>query len=121
MIKKKRGVVVKGLKAPMIKPLQLVSDLFLLVGVTPVLTDGVADRKGKSLHPEGFAFDFRTRDLTHTQKSVIFAILVKQLGCDYDVIMYDTHIHVEFQKALDDRKEINFMQSFLVSDFEEVR
>ncbi len=121
MIKRKTGVVTKGLKAPMIRPLQLVSDLFQLVGVDMVLTDAVAKRENKSLHPLGYAFDFRTRDLTHTQKSVMFAILVRQLGNDYDVIMYDTHVHIEHQRTLDDARNIDFMQSFLVDEFEEVK
>jgi hypothetical protein len=121
MIKKKRGVVVKGLKVPMIKPMQLAHDLYQLAGVNLVLSVGIAKRKNKSLHPLGYAIDIRTRDLTNSQKSIIFAILVRQLGNDYDVIMYDTHIHIEYQRVLDDAKNADFMASFLMDDFEEVQ
>ena len=120
MIKKKRGVKMKGLKAPMIKPLSLANDLYVLCGLDLVVTDAVAKRENKSLHPVGLAVDIRTRDLTHHQKSIVFSILLKQLNNDFDVIMYDTHIHIEYQRALDDAKHADFLRSFLVDDFDEV-
>ena len=121
MIKKKHGVKMKGLKAPMIKPLSLANDLYVLCGRDLVISEGIAKRDGKkSLHPVGLAVDIRTRDLTHHQKSIVFSILLKQLGNDFDVIMYDTHIHIEYQRALDDAKHADFIRTFLVDDFEEV-
>jgi hypothetical protein len=120
MIKKKRGVVVKGLKQTMNKPIELAKNLYLLAGVDFVITDGVANRPNKSLHPLGHAIDLRIRDLTHTQKGVIFTILTQELGRDYDVLLKSDHLHIEYNRILEDSKDLDIMRSFLVDDFEEV-
>lgn len=120
MLKKKRGVKTQGLKQPMVKVLQLYNDLCALAGHDGVITDAVASRSNKSLHPVGLAVDLRTSHLGYQQKSIMFSLLVRLLGNDYDCINYDTHIHVEYQRQLDDNKVANMNAVFLVKDFDEV-
>jgi len=120
MIKIKKGVKMHGLKQPMMKPLRLLDCIFQIIGIDLVITDAIAKREGRSLHPDGFAFDFRTRHLTPSQASVIFVILTQQLGNDYDVIKYDTHIHIEYQRHIDDNKQISFISAFGMDKFTEV-
>lgn len=120
MIKVKKGVKTKGLKRPMVKVLDFANDLYSLCGVDLVITDAVAKRGKDSLHPLGFAIDIRTRNLNHNQTSIIFTLLIKHLGNDYDVIRYETHIHIEYQRHIDDNKQADFEKTFLVNQFSEV-
>lgn len=120
MLYKKKGVKTDGLKVPMVKVLQLYNDLCALSGKDGVITDAVAKRENKSLHPVGLAVDLRTSHLSYYQKSIMFSLLVRLLGNDYDCINYDTHMHVEYQRHLDDNKHANLSAIFLVTDFEEV-
>jgi len=41
------------------------------------------------------AFDLRTRDLTETQKNLATVTLRKWLGEGFDVVLEETHIHIE--------------------------
>ena len=49
-----------------------------------------------SLHYQGKALDFRTRTLTASQKQAVFLSLTAALGTQFDVVLEDTHIHIEF-------------------------
>ena len=98
-IKVKKGVNM-DLCMPMSKPLSALAEIFSSFGKDLVITDARAPRKSRSLHPLGLAFDFRTRHLNDVEKDIIIYILRLMEG--YDVIEYKTHIHVEYQKHLDD-------------------
>jgi len=52
-----------------------------------------------SLHPYGYAIDYRTNFLTADQKKNIFDDLVKSLPKGFDVVWHETHIHVEYDDA----------------------
>ena len=70
------------------------------------MTDGVSPRKDvASLHPKGYAIDVRIRDVGVDKASIIAKILQEVLGADYDVILYSTHIHIEYQRHLDDGED----------------
>lgn len=122
MIKKKRGVKVKGLKAPMIWALKVAHKLMAMAHQDIVITSAVrpAVKGQKSLHPDGLAVDIRTRDLSDIQRAALFSALTEILGNDYDVIQYDTHVHIEYQRAIDDNKVIDLQKTFGVDDFQEV-
>ena len=49
-----------------------------------------------SLHYYGYAVDLRTRYFGTEQIAVIASVLRRVLGEDYDVVIHETHIHVEF-------------------------
>ena len=122
MIKIKKGVKMHGLKTSMIKPVSFLDKIFMMVGVDFVITSAIRPLKGneKSLHPHGHAIDVRTRDLNHLQKSALLVLLIQYLGNDYDVIEYDTHFHIEYQRHLDDNRTAEYIKHFGQDKFEEV-
>ena len=122
MIKIKHGVKMHGLKTSMIKPISFLDKIFLMLGVDFVITSAIRPLKGneKSLHPHGHAIDFRTRDLKHLQKASLLVLLIQYLRNDYDVIEYDTHIHIEYQRHLDDNRTADFITHYGQDKFEEV-
>lgn len=111
-----------GLRASMIKPISFLDKFFLMLGLDFVITDAIRPLEGneKSLHPHGHAIDVRTRDLTHLQKAALLVLLIQYLGNDYDVIEYDTHFHIEYQRHLDDNRTADFTKNFGQDKFEEV-
>lgn len=65
--------------------------------VITAATDGPHSRA--SLHYSGSALDFRTRDLgldRHGMESLA-KTLRERLGHDFDVVLEETHLHVEWQ------------------------
>ncbi len=106
-IKIKHGVDVDGLKNVMIEPLMYLHELHKLCGVDLVITDAVSIRKTKSLHPEGFAFDWRTRNLTDEQADTIFNLMTIRFSECFDIVRYNTHGHIEYQRWLDDQFELD--------------
>jgi len=65
-------------------------------GVEPIATsimDGT--HKVGSLHYLGRAFDLRTRDIVPARREAFRAALRRALGPEYDVVLEDTHIHIE--------------------------
>lgn len=50
-----------------------------------------------SLHYIGHAVDFRRRHLTNIEAESLAGHLRSALGPQYDVVLADTHIHVEYQ------------------------
>lgn len=85
MIHIKAGVKVGGLKPEML----------LVLAVLPpgaTLTGACEDAPGRlpdSLHKSGYAVDIR-------QMPGLFEILDENLSDEYDVVPYDSHIHVEY-------------------------
>lgn len=122
MIKIQKGVKMHGLKTSMIKPISFLDKIFMMLGVDFVITSAIRPLKGneKSLHPHGHAIDFRTRDLKHLQKASLLVLLIQYLRNDYDVIEYDTHIHIEYQRHLDDNRTAEYIKHFGQDKFEEV-
>lgn len=49
-----------------------------------------------SLHYEGKALDLRHRQMTEQSKRLICDDLRSTLGNDWDVVLEDTHIHIEY-------------------------
>jgi hypothetical protein len=56
----------------------------------------------RSLHPYGLALDMRTRYFTEEQKIQVYSDLQAALPL-YDIILHNTHIHVEPSNSLLDR------------------
>ena len=51
----------------------------------------------RSLHYAGHAVDLRHHDLNEQQKERVFNTLPGVLGKNFDVILEDTHFHIEYQ------------------------
>lgn len=56
--------------------------------------DGVHMKKSK--HYENNAIDIRTRDMENWQKLIVQEKIAKELGRHYDVILEETHLHIEY-------------------------
>ena len=56
--------------------------------------DGV--HKHQSLHDDGNAGDFRTRQIRDEIRERIAADIRRELGKDFDVILEADHLHIEF-------------------------
>lgn len=86
----------------------LYAALYRLTGNNPVITSGIRKPAEKySLHEDGYAIDCRCRDVPSEIASQIVLTLRKVLGNDYDVIHYckTGHIHIEYQRYLDDKAD----------------
>lgn len=49
-----------------------------------------------SLHYKGLAFDCRTRNLSAADARMFASALETALGSDYDVVLEESHCHVEY-------------------------
>ena len=79
-----------------IKIMKVAEDIYDDFGKELVVTS-LMDGKHKknSKHYEGKAVDLRTYYFSDTEKELVAEILQEELGLDYDVVLEDTHIHVE--------------------------
>ena len=60
------------------------------------ITDGKHSKN--SLHYVGYAFDVRTRHLSHNQTKAITEALAKHLGSEFDTVLHEnSHLHIEYQ------------------------
>ena len=98
MKKLKAGVSLVGLKAPMVIADSIVTDVYSRYGYDTIITSGTEGLHGpQSLHYVGYALDYRTRHLEKDADSMIADAIRLALTKEFDVILHDTHIHVEFQ------------------------
>ena len=95
-VRLKPGVKIMGVQPETVYAMSVTAELLREHDIGFVITsimDGVHARGSR--HYLGYAFDFRTRDMAHGQPIQIKTLLQENLGADYDVILEDTHIHVE--------------------------
>jgi len=72
------------------------TELVITAGNEDWDADGVWIHSPESLHPYGLAVDIRTRMFSKEDKLIVYKMLrdkLKPLG--FDVVMHDTHIHIE--------------------------
>lgn len=96
----KPGVRLHNLTPQMILAAIIVSQVFDSIPKEAVITSGSDEHAGPlTLHDDGNALDFRTRDLARAQVQIIAAQIRLRLGELFDVVIEDTppHIHVEYQ------------------------
>jgi hypothetical protein len=66
-------------------------------GADCVITACTDGKHGKrSLHAFGYALDLRTRRLTDVEVAEIAGQIAARLSKEYDILIEDDHIHVEF-------------------------
>lgn len=96
----KNGVKIKGIKPECIIGILFAESLwkFLFKTNDPIVITSITDGKHsyKSLHYKGLGFDIRTKFLTSEQKNIFFDALKKNMDLEFDIVMEDTHIHVEY-------------------------
>lgn len=93
----KKGVRVTGLSPEIVIAIIVVNDVYRKYGRDCTITSGTEGKHGySSEHYKGDAVDFRTRDLFPDQKTAIAKEIAARLGDNYDVVLEETHLHVEF-------------------------
>jgi hypothetical protein len=90
----KQGVDISRLKKPAREAMQAASDLLSALGDEIVVTSTYeGNHMAGSLHYANKALDFTGR--YHFRKEY-GSILEKKIGPDYDVVIEDDHIHIEY-------------------------
>lgn len=96
-----KGVKLSGLKIEMRIVLKIVENIFIkYVGRKSFIThtnDGI--HSPRSLHPYGYAIDYRIRFLKGEKKKELYERIKDSLPAGFDVILHKTHIHVEWDDA----------------------
>ena len=95
----KPGVDLRGLVPQMVLAYTIAYACYARIapGVDCVMTsasDGA--HMLNSLHYGGKAIDLRTRTLTNTQTTQLLQAIQDALGSQFDVILEDTHLHLEW-------------------------
>lgn len=100
-MKFKKGVKVYGVRPELLLAIMVAEKVYEKNSLEFTITsinDGKHSRN--SLHPFGFAFDLRTRHIAPDRQHMIRDEIANSLTDEYDVVLEDDHIHLEY-----DRKE----------------
>lgn len=101
-MKTKPGVSLFGLQLPMRFVLVQADRIWRRNGIELTITSTVEGvHSPRSLHPFGYAVDFRIRDFPEAQHRAIAQELGETLGSQYRVLLEVDHIHVEYRAVLD--------------------
>lgn len=95
-IEMKQDVSIDGLRAPMLRALQYALIAWQAAGASRLVVTSTTEGEHTpgSLHPDGLAVDLRIWELSHPVQ--VAAALELLLGPEYDVVLEDTHVHVEY-------------------------
>jgi hypothetical protein len=96
----KPGVLPNGLRVELLLAIQIASEVWKRHGQELVITSlNDSKHRNTSLHYAGAAVDFRTRYFIGDQAATVADDLREALGKnpDYDVVLEETHIHLEWQ------------------------
>ena len=96
-MKIKNGANIQGINIK-VRPILIAADrIWQKYGQELVVTSGMdSTHSAGSLHYYGLALDLRTRYFDNNTKKKVVEELREILGCDYDVILHPSHIHVEY-------------------------
>lgn len=98
MIQIKEGVSIIGLDPKLMMALIIADQVYNDHGIEDcVLTSGTDSKHSDhSHHYKGLAIDIRTSNVEVAMRAPIVAVIQKHLGNEYQVILENDHIHVEF-------------------------
>lgn len=93
----KKGVKLQGIQPEMVAILPTLSKIWREMGQTLVITSVCDGKHGiRSLHYSGLAIDCRTRYFSTEQKYELRDRVTRSLTDEFDVVLEDTHLHIEF-------------------------
>lgn len=98
----KPGVRITGIRPEIVLALMTAESLFEKRN-TPLVVTAALDGKHQigSLHYSGAAVDLRTKHLPSQQSTSLLADELRgALGPDFDVVVEEDHLHVEFQPKI---------------------
>ncbi len=92
-------VSIDGLSHQMFFACMTIRDALSFFDIDFVITSG-SEKEARhmvgSKHYSGEAIDFRSRDFDNHSDKLMFLSMVKhRLGCDYDLVLEETHFHCE--------------------------
>jgi len=94
----KEGVSMEGMRSEYFEAIPAICRCFGLHGSPAVLTSGLdGEHMEKSLHYDGLAGDWRIWHVTKERREELAALLRFMLGPSWDVVLEETHIHIERQ------------------------
>jgi len=104
-------VRMKGLKVEILLALLVMEQVFDKYHLGTIITAGteIYDKNGKrihmigSLHDTGYAVDLRSKHIPDACWTTFLSDLRNALGVEYQVIIHDTHLHIELQPPIDRR------------------
>lgn len=98
MIQIKDGVNLTGLKPEITVGLNVAASVLKEHGYDTVLTSGTDGKHGRgSLHYAGLAVDLRTSHVPEDDRQTMQTIIADALGSQFDVVLEQTHLHIEYQ------------------------
>lgn len=94
----KTPVRLNGVQPPMLFGAQIVAGVYGKLGGYDAIITAATDGKhaAGSLHYCGLALDFRTRHVPAELREKLLAEVKAALGPEFDVILEETHLHVEY-------------------------
>lgn len=97
-MKRKKGVRIGGVQPEMVVAMLLVEPVLDSYNQEMVLTEITGGMHSEtSRHYSGFAIDVRTWQLQEDDTVEDCAAKIREaLGCEYKVIVHETHIHIQF-------------------------
>lgn len=91
------GARITGLRPEMVLACFIISQRYENFGYTCTITSGTNDPHSRgSKHYIGNACDFRTRNVAPNRLTELVDQIKSALGDEYDVVLEDNHLHVEF-------------------------
>ena len=98
-LKLKVGVSINGIKPELSTGLQVALGYFKDNGIDEMVVTSVLDSQHRvgSLHYVGYAADLRIWAIPEEELTKFTLGLAEALGSEFDVLLEDTHIPVEFQ------------------------
>ena len=99
MIMIKPGVQLLGLSPQILLAIIVARQVYADRNIDTTTITSVTDSQHSptSLHHVGHAVDLRTRNIPMPLRPAVAADLKRCLGAEYDVVLEDTHIHIEWQ------------------------
>ena len=97
-IQLKEGVKCAGMRPEMMLGILVALGVYQELGYIMTITSIVDGKHSRtSLHYAGAAVDLRTRHMTEAHKAQAASLIASRLTEDFDVVLEETHIHMEFQ------------------------
>jgi hypothetical protein len=89
---------IHGLRTEIVLAAVIIDQVFRENATEAVITSGIDGRHSRgSLHYQGSAMDFRTRDLLPANQKTVRDEIKLRLGEDFDVVLEKDYLHVEWQ------------------------
>lgn len=97
MLRIKPGVALLGMRPEILLAVIAAEPIWYQMGTDLTITSCTEGVHSKgSRHYSGLAIDLRTRGLSNEQAKRAAKLLADALGDNFDVVLEETHIHVEF-------------------------